>query len=48
MRPWSIVAALAASCLNAAIAADTARAAEISQMIALSPEWAGIAVGAET
>ena len=32
MRPWSIVVAVAASCLNAAIASDTARAAEISLM----------------
>ena len=32
MRSWSIAVVVAASCLNAAIAADTARAAEISLM----------------
>jgi ABC-type molybdate transport system substrate-binding protein len=39
MRPWSIVVALAASCLNAAIPADTAQAAEISLMTTGAVEY---------
>jgi molybdate transport system substrate-binding protein len=39
MRPWSIVVALAASCLNVSIAADTARAAEISLMTTGAVEY---------
>jgi ABC-type tungstate transport system permease subunit len=39
MRPWSIVAAVAASCLNAAITAETARAAEISLMTTAAVEY---------
>ena len=39
MRPWSIVVAVAASCLNAAIASDTARAAEISLMTTGAVEY---------
>ena len=39
MRPWSIVAAVAASCLNATITAETARAAEISLMTTAAVEY---------
>ena len=39
MRPWSIVVAVAASCLNAAVASDTARAAEISLMTTGAVEY---------
>src|SRR5262249_6983910 len=38
MRPWTIVVAVA-SCLNAAIAADTARSAEISLMTTGAVEY---------
>jgi len=39
MRPWSIVVAFAASCLNVSIAADIARAAEISLMTTGAVEY---------
>jgi ABC-type molybdate transport system substrate-binding protein len=39
MRPWSIAVAVAASCLNAAFAADSARAAEISLMTTGAVEY---------
>jgi len=39
MRPWLTVAAAAASCLNAAISAETARAAEISLMTTGAVEY---------
>src|SRR5262245_48543809 len=39
MRPWSIVVAVAAGCLNAAIAPDPARAAEVSLMTTGAVEY---------
>jgi molybdate transport system substrate-binding protein len=39
MRPWSIIVTVAASCLNATIATQTARAAEISLMTTGAVEY---------